>query len=254
MVVGSGYDTSLGRWAQPDSIIPNPYDSQSWDRYAYVNNNAVRYTDPTGHRVDEGCDTEGCELRTSEDYTAYSAGTIEFRFKSSLRHKGVAANSLVEKIYSGNNPVSRATLLAWATGNVAQGGPNVKLALTDLMLVSMSNLSTGLMAASMGGDLAPVGPGIIYRAGRTNPSNLKPRQMDEGMLSFRDSISNPWPLEPGERPVFSPGDDFIAVDSTKLPDGSVVFDNNPPGHVSVNGILTSVETIKNAVLGIFRFP
>ena len=45
------YDTSLGRWAQPDSIIPNPYDSQSWDRYAYVNNNAVRYTDPSGHML-----------------------------------------------------------------------------------------------------------------------------------------------------------------------------------------------------------
>jgi hypothetical protein len=124
----------------------------------------VRYTDPTGHRVDEGCGTEGCELKTAKDYSAYSAATIESRYKSSLRHKGVAANSLVEKIYSGNNPVSRATLLAWATGNVAQGGPNVKLALTDLMLVSMSNLSTGLMAASMGGDLS-YGSGSLGNAG-----------------------------------------------------------------------------------------
>ena len=170
------YDPALGRWAQPDTIIPNPYDSQSWDRYAYVNNNAVRYTDPTGHRVDDGCGTEGCELKTAEDYAAYSSATIESRYKSSLRHKGVAANSLVEKIYTGDNPVSRATLLAWATGNVAQGGSNVKLALTDLMLVSMSNLSTGLMAASMGGDVTPIGGvysisnpnGVVVRVGHTN--------------------------------------------------------------------------------------
>jgi hypothetical protein len=110
------------------------------------------------------------------------------------------------------------------------------------------------MGLAMGADIAPVGAGIIYRSGGTNPGNLKPRLSDEGMLSFRDSISNPWPLKPGQRPVFSPGDDFIAVDSTKLPIGSVIFDNNPAGHVSVNGLLASVEAIKNATLGIFRFP
>ena len=43
--------SALGRWAQPDSLVPNPYDSQSWDRYAYVNNNAVRYTNPSGHML-----------------------------------------------------------------------------------------------------------------------------------------------------------------------------------------------------------
>jgi hypothetical protein len=33
--------------------------------------------------------------------------------------------------------------------------------------------------------------------------------------------------------VFLPGDDCIAIDANLLPAGSVVFDNNPPGHVSV---------------------
>ena len=28
--------------------------TQAWDRYAFVNNNPVRYNDPTGHQVDEG--------------------------------------------------------------------------------------------------------------------------------------------------------------------------------------------------------
>lgn len=32
---------------QPDSIIPSG--TQAWDRYAFVNNNPVRYNDPTGH-------------------------------------------------------------------------------------------------------------------------------------------------------------------------------------------------------------
>ena len=56
------YDPALGRWAQPDSIIPNPYDLQSWDRYAYVNNNALRFTDPSGHCADEDGDGK-CDPR-----------------------------------------------------------------------------------------------------------------------------------------------------------------------------------------------
>jgi RHS repeat-associated protein len=43
------YDPELGRFIQPDSIVPNPANSQSWDRYSYVWNNPVRFTDPDGH-------------------------------------------------------------------------------------------------------------------------------------------------------------------------------------------------------------
>ena len=37
----------MGRFAQADSIVPGGV--QGYDRYAYVNNNPVMYTDPTGH-------------------------------------------------------------------------------------------------------------------------------------------------------------------------------------------------------------
>jgi len=41
------YDPALGRFAQADSIVPGGV--QGLDRYAYVNNNPVNYTDPSGH-------------------------------------------------------------------------------------------------------------------------------------------------------------------------------------------------------------
>ena len=48
------YDAYLNRWIQPDSIIPEAVQGvQAWDRYAYTNNNPVKYTDPTGHSVDD---------------------------------------------------------------------------------------------------------------------------------------------------------------------------------------------------------
>ena len=44
------YDPYLNQFTQPDSIIPQPYDPQSWNRYEYALDNPVHYNDPTGHR------------------------------------------------------------------------------------------------------------------------------------------------------------------------------------------------------------
>jgi RHS repeat-associated protein len=50
------YDPSLGRWSQPDIVIPISIQGiQAFDRYAYVNNSPANYYDPTGHRA---CDDE----------------------------------------------------------------------------------------------------------------------------------------------------------------------------------------------------
>lgn len=45
------YDPALGRFIQPDTIIPNPGDVAAFDRYAYVLNNPLKYSDPTGHQA-----------------------------------------------------------------------------------------------------------------------------------------------------------------------------------------------------------
>ncbi len=49
------YDPALGRFAQPDSVVPSPYNPQSLNRYSYTLNNPVRYTDPSGHCISEEC-------------------------------------------------------------------------------------------------------------------------------------------------------------------------------------------------------
>ncbi len=53
------YDPALGRFIQPDSIVPDPFNPLDWDRYSYVRNNPVRYTDPTGYRVASNEEGEG---------------------------------------------------------------------------------------------------------------------------------------------------------------------------------------------------
>ncbi|HNT23827.1 MAG TPA: RHS repeat-associated core domain-containing protein [Anaerolineales bacterium] len=47
------YDPQLGRWIQPDTIVPQSQGVQAFDRFAYVSNNPLRYLDPTGHWRDE---------------------------------------------------------------------------------------------------------------------------------------------------------------------------------------------------------
>jgi len=45
------YDSHIRRFTQPDDIIQNPFNPQSLNRYSYVLNNPLRYTDPTGHCI-----------------------------------------------------------------------------------------------------------------------------------------------------------------------------------------------------------
>ena len=47
------YNPALGRFIQPDSIVPDPTDPQSYNRYAYVRNNPLKYTDPSGHEFEQ---------------------------------------------------------------------------------------------------------------------------------------------------------------------------------------------------------
>jgi len=58
------YSPTLGRFVSADTIIPPGV--QGLDRYAYVNNNPLVYTDPSGHfadcgRVPDGYARQQCE-------------------------------------------------------------------------------------------------------------------------------------------------------------------------------------------------
>jgi RHS repeat-associated protein len=62
------YDARLSRFLQADSIIPDPYDSQAWDRYAYARNAPTRYIDPTGHGY-----CEHTEFALAEDCAGWNS-------------------------------------------------------------------------------------------------------------------------------------------------------------------------------------
>jgi len=57
------YSVYLNRWLQPDTIVPQPGNPQSLNRYSYVLNSPLKYTDPTGHHEEcsyaDGCGQAG---------------------------------------------------------------------------------------------------------------------------------------------------------------------------------------------------
>jgi hypothetical protein len=53
----------IGRFISADTIVPNPANPQSLNRYSYCLNNPLKYIDPTGHTeywvADEGLNDNG---------------------------------------------------------------------------------------------------------------------------------------------------------------------------------------------------
>jgi RHS repeat-associated protein len=45
------YHAALGRFVSGDAVVPEPKNPQDWNRYAYVANNPIRSTDPSGHFI-----------------------------------------------------------------------------------------------------------------------------------------------------------------------------------------------------------
>jgi RHS repeat-associated protein len=60
------YDPAIGRFLSPDDVIQDVYNGQNYNRYTYVDDNPLSYTDPTGHVCG------GCHL---DDMTTVDHGT-----------------------------------------------------------------------------------------------------------------------------------------------------------------------------------
>ncbi len=82
------YSPTLGRFTQPDTIIPNAGNPQSWNRFSYVINNPINRIDPSGHD-DWWCETASCSYNYY-NHNSYSAkGELEYIIKRTEKDYGV---------------------------------------------------------------------------------------------------------------------------------------------------------------------
>jgi len=53
------YSPLLGRFLQPDTLVPGAGNPQAFNRYSYASNNPLNYNDPSGHLASEICMDDG---------------------------------------------------------------------------------------------------------------------------------------------------------------------------------------------------
>ena len=66
---GRVYDPVIGRFVSPDPLIQDPENTQSFNRYSYVWNNPLKYTDPTGESV--------CYTHDGNSFTCPVSGSMQ---------------------------------------------------------------------------------------------------------------------------------------------------------------------------------
>jgi len=78
------YDPALGRFVSADTIVPGAGNPMAYDRYAYVSNNPLKYTDPSGHgycdsqyAISEICSTLDLKMLTHAGDPIVTAGGQE---------------------------------------------------------------------------------------------------------------------------------------------------------------------------------
>jgi hypothetical protein len=180
-----------------DSVIPNPKDTYSYDRYAYCRNNPVNLTDPTGHfwgaLLWAALKVAAIVAAATFMATIVSGGTTGQAFESAGiafgstflfgPYIGAVVSAGIEASMHGGN-VWQAMLIAGASmaigmgvGNaVGAGVANASRAMQGFVNVLSSGIVGGAISSAMGGDFwqgftsAAVAAGVSLAAAKVAQS------------------------------------------------------------------------------------
>ena len=82
--INADFCSNTNRWLSPDSIVPDPTNPQSFNRYSYVRNSPLNFTDPSGHCESGYVDAE------YDDYACWElAHSLSEKHGISVEHFGV---------------------------------------------------------------------------------------------------------------------------------------------------------------------
>jgi RHS repeat-associated protein len=140
------YDAQLGRWISPDTIIPDPANPQSLNRFAYVRGNPLRYVDPTGHQEEPWWLKIGRAIGSSKLGKALVVNSAEAWWGATTHVHQAAQGTAIAADILAENPL----------GDYRPSLPEGTDDLTGFLLEQMNNnansaVAQGLMSANSGG-------------------------------------------------------------------------------------------------------
>ncbi|MFZ5909211.1 MAG: polymorphic toxin type 10 domain-containing protein [Chloroflexota bacterium] len=86
------YLPALGRFTQPDTLVPGAGNPQSWNRYSYVQNNPIRFVDPTGHTYEPPCFLCDTLLLDYSSAPLFVQGALDFGLSTACAFVGCVTN------------------------------------------------------------------------------------------------------------------------------------------------------------------
>jgi RHS repeat-associated protein len=121
---GARYDSSqYGRFMTPDPLLNSgrPWEPQSWNRYAYVMNNPLRYTDPDGlYDFDTQC---GDDKKCLDNQERFTAAVERLRAIASSLPKNSEQKKAIDKALGAIGTAGDGNGVTVKFGETATGGP-----------------------------------------------------------------------------------------------------------------------------------
>jgi RHS repeat-associated protein len=149
---GRIYDPALGRFIQPDNYVQAPDYIQNYNRYSYVFNNPLKYTDPSGNVIgfDDlavaligGVINLGCQ---------YMAGNVN-SFGQGFGYFITGAASGIATYYGG--PIAGGAVLGLGNNLVQQASSGQKFDLNQALISTGMGAAVGYFSAVAGAAISP---------------------------------------------------------------------------------------------------
>jgi RHS repeat-associated protein len=183
------YAPSLGRFIQADTIVPEPGNPQSINRYSYVHNNPLRYTDPSGHGLFDKIKKAGKKIiKAGKDWVVdkgkAAASTASGAYNSArdgVRNLVGLDNRIDQSLpqVSFTNPAEAALLSLMGEDKAYLGGDAIDLIRADPAMIAheqeiVNDITTDprYMNESFNVHIPNPDDGIIF-GGKRTPGNMR---------------------------------------------------------------------------------